>query len=483
MMKTPLSQMIKALSLAISLAAFSASADTTNIVKFSQLPVSTVISNADGLAYYWKSNNFYIVKRIAWSNFLATLEMAMKDTNLTGLYFTNMTVVDGLRGNDATAVHGDPNHPFVSISNAQANATTGMVIIVRAGNYTVPILGYNSQEITNFAPIWYLDPGAQVMMDNGAHFGNSNYPFPVTILGHGSIQNNFDIGFGTTPVYIECANFNTNSPLPGQGTEYDLQIFGTNQITIKADTEIRFSTLGAPLIVAGNCSFFAPLIRFNEQTVTGAGTNCTLKVIADTIEFRANDSAYTFGTNFEFVANCASEITDFGSAGIDSINYCRWQIGKTTTWGADTGGGKGQFNNVQFVNNPSFQTAILTSGIIGSYQINGVLIGNGSGLTKLNQWDSVTNTFSGTSFLLGTNSFISSGSNIGFTGVANVPASLLRYGQLTIKATGNITVTNPATWKTSDMAVSRVCTNGNFLTMAVEVMPGIYTNAAICQFY
>ena len=95
--------------------------------------------------------------------------------------------------------------------------------------------------------------------------------------------------------------------------------------------------------------------------------------------------------------------------------------------------------------------------------------------------DVVTNTFSGAAFLLGTNSFLRTGTALTLTSVANVSTSTARWGELTIQATADVGITNPASWKTSDMASGRILTNGNFLTISVEVLPFIVTNAAILQ--
>ena len=89
-MKTQLFKTIRALSLALLSLALTANA-VTNVVSFSALPSSTVISNADGLALYWWSNNTYIVKRIAWSNLLANFP-AGSITNFSGTNIISGTI-------------------------------------------------------------------------------------------------------------------------------------------------------------------------------------------------------------------------------------------------------------------------------------------------------------------------------------------------------------------------------------------------------
>jgi hypothetical protein len=101
-----------------------------------------------------------------------------------------------------------------------------------------------------------------------------------------------------------------------------------------------------------------------------------------------------------------------------------------------------------------------------------------------NRYDVSTNLFTGTTFGLGTNATIVCSSNIYITDLVNVPSgSVSRWGQLTIVASGgDVTVTNLGALKMSDMATSRVLTNGNSMCIAVEVQAGVFTNGAIVQF-
>ncbi len=109
---------------------------------------------------------------------------------------------------------------------------------------------------------------------------------------------------------------------------------------------------------------------------------------------------------------------------------------------------------------------------------------NAAAYARRSGFDSATNGFTGTTFQLATNAYIKSATNIYFTAVGNVPTSTARFGQLTIEATGgNITVTNPPSWFTSDLATTRTLTNLNLMTVAVEVQPGVRTNAAFLQTY
>jgi hypothetical protein len=112
--------------------------------------------------------------------------------------------------------------------------------------------------------------------------------------------------------------------------------------------------------------------------------------------------------------------------------------------------------------------------------------GSGAGLTNIpasaitiatNAW--AVNTALG----LGTNYYFSGNTaSCGITGIVGIPAATASYAELTIKATGDITFTNPVAIYTSDMVDTRTITNGNTACVAVSVQPGFFTNLAIVQF-
>ena len=89
-----------------------------------------------------------------------------------------------------------------------------------------------------------------------------------------------------------------------------------------------------------------------------------------------------------------------------------------------------------------------------------------------------TNLFSGTLFQLGRSSTITTSTNIGLTGLSNLPTgSNTAYGILNIRsAWPGVTLTNPPGWGPSDGVRTRSITNG---VVCVEVQPGVYTNMVI----
>jgi len=107
-----------------------------------------------------------------------------------------------------------------------------------------------------------------------------------------------------------------------------------------------------------------------------------------------------------------------------------------------------------------------------------------SGIVTAQGFDSPTNVWVvNASIGMGTNAFYSSGAaTIGIPGLLNGPTSTERYGELTIMATGTVTFTNFAGFKTSDFLTTRTLTNGNTMVVGVSVIPGLCTNMAIVQF-
>ena len=79
---------------------------------------------------------------------------------------------------------------------------------------------------------------------------------------------------------------------------------------------------------------------------------------------------------------------------------------------------------------------------------------------------------------LGTNAnYVSSTATLGITGVANLPTSTIRAGQLIIKASGgNVTFTNLDAIRMNDHLTSRLITNGYSAVINVLVTPGFSTN-------
>lgn len=95
-----------------------------------------------------------------------------------------------------------------------------------------------------------------------------------------------------------------------------------------------------------------------------------------------------------------------------------------------------------------------------------------------------TNLFSGTLFVAGTNgahSTLSCSTNLNFTGVTAAIGADYIYGELTVKATGTLTVTNPIAWYCNDGLTNRTVTNGNLAEMSMKVVPGFSTNFIFTQ--
>lgn len=106
------------------------------------------------------------------------------------------------------------------------------------------------------------------------------------------------------------------------------------------------------------------------------------------------------------------------------------------------------------------------------------------GTTTLQGVDTTTNLWAiNTSMGLGTNAYYTGGAQtLGVTGIANHPTNTERFGQLVIKATGDIIFTNHVNFQASDYVDARTITNGNTAVIAVHVLPNCCTNLAIVQF-
>jgi alpha-galactosidase len=100
-------------------------------------------------------------------------------------------------------------------------------------------------------------------------------------------------------------------------------------------------------------------------------------------------------------------------------------------------------------------------------------------------YDTRTNSWAvNTAFPLGTNAYYTSGAaTFGFPGVANVPAVGERVGQLVIKATGDITLTNIPSIYFSDGGTNRTITNGNTARIWMSITSGTISNALLTQFW
>jgi hypothetical protein len=128
--------------------------------------------------------------------------------------------------------------------------------------------------------------------------------------------------------------------------------------------------------------------------------------------------------------------------------------------------------SANYLFNDTYATLSGSNTITGPTYITGVM-------TQTQRSDTVTNTWTiNTAFLLGTNSIVApAAGTIGFTGVANSPTTgVERFGKVLFLPSGDITVTNPAAWRTSDALDSRTWINGTAIEVAVSVVAGRTTN-------
>lgn len=111
------------------------------------------------------------------------------------IYTPNILYVDDIAGNDATGEVGYPSKPYATIDAATADATSGNIIMVERGNYSVTDIKPN---VT-----YYL--GVSNITANG--FIDASYgPGSFNVYGHATIYSNqsliYDISGST--VNLEC---------------------------------------------------------------------------------------------------------------------------------------------------------------------------------------------------------------------------------------------------------------------------------------
>jgi hypothetical protein len=197
----------------------------------------------------------------------------------------------------------------------------------------------------------------------------------------------------------------------------------------------------------------------------GSGTDSSGGAIA----FRGYDNTFSFGQLIWFYPTGASwsTVLELAPNGDSADNTTR--RGLFGVWGLD---GTTRISNLRATN-----ANILNGTFNGTYS------GDGTALTGINATDSRTfntNLFSGFNFPLTTNtvSTITTATNILLSGIDFSSANNGRWGELIIRTTANITVTNPPSWFTSDGLRSRTVFTNQVLIIVVEAVPGFLTNAA-----
>ena len=133
-----------------------------------------------------------------------------------------------------------------------------------------------------------------------------------------------------------------------------------------------------------------------------------------------------------------------------------------------------------FPSNTTFVTAYVTN-FIPLNPWDGSLVTNFpvSALTvSTNLWVTNTPIYLGTNF----SAVLSANTSGGISGVGGTVTTTEQFSQLFIKATGDITFTNPVAFMCNDYVDTRLITNGNVAIIGVDVIPGLATNLSIVQF-
>jgi hypothetical protein len=239
---------------------------------------------------------------------------------------------------------------------------------------------------------------------------------------------------------------------------------------------------------------FSTSLSVANSTNLPAGTRLLLRWYATAI---ANSPTWNFVIGGNYDSHISVNVANQGGtyigtfigdgSGLTNLNTGMWYTNSAAA---------GSISNNYAVKSLSYSADTATITTLTATTVNG----NGAGLTNLSAtnivadgqlprliatgFDATTNLWAiNTAFPLGTNTSITSGADTGgITGVANSSTATERYGQITLKTSGDVTFTNPAAFYTSDFVDSRVITNGNTAVIAVQLIPGLATNMAIAQF-
>jgi hypothetical protein len=279
-----------------------------------------------------------------------------------------------------------------------------------------------------------------------------------------TVSNAVAVGSGDIPYSTEIDHtlFSGNA---GGSWPAILSIF-TNQFTVHSNT---FKSLGVPIQVSlpgqyqgnWNCFTNSPTIYF----VWASGYH-TLA------EWQAQGNDLNLGTDLSALAPVPYKpsVPDYSSV-LNAVGAVKVQGKVTVRGGISVADGQYDGSAAGLSNYPAAMIAAGTAPI----NITGSAAGGNS---FTNTWTVNGPMAVGT----GTNYVCSSGTaTIGITGVANNPTSTEPYGQLTIVATGTVTLTNLASIRMSDGLTSRTVTNGTSCVIGMDVLPGVRTNAAILQ--
>lgn len=317
--------MIKALSLALSLVALSAGA-VTNVVSFSSLPASTVISNADGLAFYWKSNKTYIVKQIAWSNLVAELPAISNGSNGNGslsIWVTNMTFVTNTAyvqsWGDFALINGTCSF-FPAATTGDATLTYGY--FGAPGAFTNNIWEQSWSESHD-----YSGHNFSFMVPTNATFFFSDTSY---------LLDNVSVGGFTVTVFNKGSGINGTNGAPGiNGTNGAPGINGTN---------------GAPGINVTNGAGFFPSLTWGigHSICDGWGSSCPdpdtissnayMYVLTAALGSALSNQYATPAATIQYLSyNIFYAGKAEGAPVIKSNNACVFDIG-VNDWGNDTNG-------------------------------------------------------------------------------------------------------------------------------------------------
>ena len=256
-------------------------------------------------------------------------------SNLTGIsglseLLVNKTLyVDGVNGDDTTAIVGDMSKPFATITSAKTSASVGDLIHVRPATY-------QEDDITKDGVAMYFDKGAIVHPTNAQQTTSqksiidvSAYTNKLVILGYGEFISDYSgqlavscIIVSTDEAYIEFYKCDYTS--------------GSNQGVQKGSVILAHTGV--------NNTFIECKGDIYKTDTNGGGSWSALRILQGNIQFVGN--VYNISTNVSGTALYVAAYSGSDFKGIGNI-YCEGTVGTSIGLRMDSRGKSNWIGNIE----------------------------------------------------------------------------------------------------------------------------------------
>lgn len=260
------------------------------------------------------------------------------------------------------------------------------------------------------------------------------------------------------------------------------------------DTHLQITNVGTGIIFDFDSNGYLGATQFVGTHIgSNYGDGLNLSNVTATLPAGVVTNGYkttlSLGNNLTFTNLGASVITLSNSAGTTRGTITSSESGRgvvlssglvTEKWLDASSAGVLISNNVALRVDDSGGNVTLSNGtVVASVGLNAAhFLGNIDSLT--NGWATNTAIPLGQTNLI---SLCSANGGGGITGIANAGNNNdTRYSRLIIVASGNVTFTNPGSFRTSDFSTNRIITNGNTCKICIEWQKGVTTNMDLRQY-